>query len=302
MRLFVAGDVHGNTRFLREYLYPKAVQLRADVFVQLGDFGYWEHTPDGVDFLDDVADLAARHRIPMYWLRGNHDNIDLCLRRYGDRRTEAGFVVCRPDVLHIPDGMIWTWAGTRMRAFGGAYSIDKQWRLDLERKRWRAQAAKEEGRRQAGLPAQPVPSTAGTIWFPQEELSDDEFDALLAADSGPLDVVLSHDKPFAAVTPIPLKDLPECHLNQRRLQRALTAHRPALWLHGHLHFSYTDRVMCDGDDRFTTVIGLSCDDQAADRFWRPWQSWCVLDLAVGEAPRLLPSQIADDALDREKAA
>ncbi len=302
MRVLVAGDIHGNETFLRTYLYPTAARHGAEAIVQLGDFGYWEHTSDGTEFLDDVQQLADAYGIPMYWLRGNHDKVSLCLALYGGRRTDDGFVICRPRVFHIPDGHIWTWAGTRLRAFGGAYSIDKAWRLDLERKRGRALAAKEEGRRLAGRPPMPVPSTAGTVWFPEEEPTDAEFDALLAADTDPVDIMLSHDKPFGAVTPVPLKDLPECLPNQRRLQRAMVQHQPGLWLHGHLHFQYTDRVICGDDHRFTTVVGLSCDERAAGTFWKPWHSWALLDLADGQPPRLTAGSIADDRAPEKEAA
>lgn len=280
MRLLVAGDIHGNAAFVENYLYPTAAAVKADAIVQLGDFGYWEHEPDGVVFLDLVEQCAVDYDIPLYWLRGNHDKISLCLRRYGHDRTDDGFVICRPHVLHIPDGHVWTWAGARMRAFGGAYSVDKRWRLDQEAKRQRALLSKEQGRLAAGRPRKPVPSTAGTLWFPEEELTGAEFAELLAADSSKLDIILSHDKPASSNLGhgIDLKNDPECRTNQDNLQRALTAHTPTFWLHGHLHHLYEDTVRCGDDDSHTRVVGLGCDQQAGGRFWRPTDAWCLLDL------------------------
>ncbi len=280
----VAGDLHGNDVFTCQYLYPTARGLGCQAIVQVGDFGYWEHTPDGVEFLDAVNRSAEDADIPMYWLRGNHDNAALLMARYGGDRDGEGFIPVRARLRYIPDGHVWTWAGVRMRAFGGAYSIDKRWRLDLEAKRYRQAAAKEDARRRAGRQPKPIPSTAGTLWFPEEELSDRAYERLLAEDVGRVDVMFSHDKPASADPGIPLKDEPECRRNQQWLQRALTHHQPRLWLHGHLHTFYTGTVRC-GDDGggggFTDVIGLSCDDQAAPRFWRPHQSWCLLDLDDG---------------------
>ncbi len=80
------------------------------------------------------------------------------------------------------------------------------------------------------------------------------------------------------------------------------AHQPRFWLHGHLHTFYTGTVRCGDDDRVTDVIGLSCDDRAAPRFWRPWQSWCLLDLDDGrvtvtygwQARDLVPDSVYED--------
>lgn len=252
MRLLVAGDTHGNTRWVRDYLYPWAVDLHCDGIVQVGDFGFWEHEPAGVQFLDEVSRLAGATGVPLFWLRGNHDNIGLLRERYGamEHRVEFGFWRVREGVMYIPDGCVFEWQGLRFRAFGGAYSVDKQWRLDLERKPGRG---------------------AGTLWFPGEELTDEEMDGLLAQKVGSIDVILSHDKPRASPS-MGLKKFLECLPNQDRLQRAMDLHRPSLWLHGHLHRP-VDQILWQG----TRVIGLDCDDHAAGPGWRRTDSFCVLD-------------------------
>ncbi len=283
MRLFVAGDTHGTTEFLTDYLYPKAAALGADAIVQCGDFGFWEHQFDGVDFLDEVELAGEKYAIPLYALHGNHDNWSLVMASYGQVRDEDWFVRVREHIRYIPQGHIWTWAGYRMRAFGGAYSVDKMWRLDLERKMWRQAAAKEEARRAAGRPHRDVPSTAGTLWFPDEEMTDEEFTELMVLDAQPVDVVFSHDKPRSSNPGPHFKDLVECLPNQDRLQLALAALRPRWWFHGHLHQLYRDTVPAgevDGELHYTTVVGLSCDSRAAagDRFWKPWHAWHLLDL------------------------
>lgn len=262
-------------------MYPEAVRLGADVIIQVGDFGYWEHTDEGVAFLDEVSEVATEHQIPLYWLHGNHDKHSLLLEKYGDKRTEDGFIEIRPGVFYIPQGHVWEWEETRFRAFGGAYSIDKEWRLEWEANRWRKLAEKENYRRKAGEAPRDVPSTVGTLWFPEEQMTDEEFAQLMAADSDPVDVIFSHDKPRGADPLIPLKNEPECWPNQDRLQRALVTHKPDFWIHGHLHHSYASMVRCGDDDQWTKVVGLAPDDEAAHRFWRAWQSWCLLDFGWG---------------------
>jgi len=282
MRILVVGDLHGNLPFALDYIFPVAATHEVDAIVQCGDFGYWEHTAEGEDFLDALAEEVDRTNIPLHWVRGNHDNLRLALARYGDRRTDDGFLACRPGVNLIPDGHIWLWSGKLLRAFGGARSLDRDMRLDMEAKRYRRAVIGEAARRAKGLPPRDVPTTTGTLWFPEEELTDDQYLEFLRKDSSPLDVVFSHDKPAGtAARGLNLNSEPEYFRNQQWLQRCLVAHRPQWWFHGHLHLRYTDTIRSGDDDTWTTVVGLGCDTAAADRFAKPWHTWCVVDLEPG---------------------
>lgn len=283
-----AGDTHGNGGFIRQYLYPKAQRHHAEVIVQVGDFGFWEHTQEGVYFLDRVDQAAEQYGIPLYWLAGNHDKWSLAMARYGHDVTADGFVVVRPGVFFIPNGHIWQWGGVRMRAFGGAYSIDKASRLEAEARKYANAVRHENHRLAAGCDPKPIPTFAGTQWFPEEQMTDVEFAALLAADSSYMDVIFSHDRPRSADCGIPLKDEPECWPNQDNLQRALVTHKPKLWIHGHLHHNYLTHVRSGDDDFWTHVHGLAPDPTGAMRGWKPWQSWCLLDLRGNGLVRLTP--------------
>src|SRR4051812_6589522 len=97
----------------------------------------------------------------------------------------------------------------RFVALGGAYSVDKQWRVNEERKR----------------------RAPGTLWFPEEEMTDTEFYRHLAGPS-PVDVLLAHDKPRAANPDWNRKDLPECWPNQDRIQAAAVTLKSKLLVHG----------------------------------------------------------------------
>lgn len=283
MRLFLLGDVHGRLRWLDDYVFPVAKGLGADAIVQLGDYGYWEHQLDGVLFNDGVMDACARYDLPFYFLRGNHDNLAHLLKTYGDAEVEdphpQGFLQIRPRLYYIPDGWHWTWGSCTFRAFGGAYSLDKALRLETEQKRRLQRWAKETARRAAGRPAKAVIDPAGELWFPEEQLTDEQWKDLLGEEKpGPVDVLLSHDKPrMASHGDLHLKDDPECRPNQQWLQRAITLHTPKLHLHGHLHHRYSCSVRSSGDS-WTTVHGLSCDWDAAPRFWRPTDAWALLDI------------------------
>jgi hypothetical protein len=257
VKLLIVGDTHGNGRWLREYIYPVAMTLGVEAIIQLGDFGAWEHLPEGVTFMDEVGDLSRDSGIPLYWLHGNHDKHSHTIEAY--QRDQRGFLVCREFVFYIPQGHAWTWGGVSIRAFGGAYSVDKAGRVEAEM------------RKKVGQ---------GTFWFPEEEMSDAEMDQLLAADDRPKDIVLSHDKPYSSRPGWNRKNIPACIPNQLRLDRALKAHQPAYWFHGHLHYHYTDKVF-SGNYRQSMIFGLDPDDNAADRQWKRTQTWAYAELDDG---------------------
>lgn len=253
-RLLLAGDVHGNCSFVISLL-DQARNHGCDRIVQLGDWGAWEHTADGREFVRDVEKHAAKRGIRIYWLDGNHDNTALTLKLHPDRDDE-GFHVVTDHVRYIPRGHYWTWSGVRFAAFGGAYSIDKAWRLNQEKQR----------------------HAPGTLWFPEEEMTDLEFGALLGTHNSPVDVLLTHDKPRSASLGPAFKDLPECWPNQDRVQAAAVRLKPRLLVHGHLHRRYSFNIHV-GDGRWCQVEGLAADPEAMGRHYVKGDSWLVLDLA-----------------------
>src|SRR4051812_33047007 len=157
-KLLFAGDTHGNCSFVIQLL-DQARNHGCDRVVQVGDWGAWEHEADGREFVRDVEKHAAKRGITVYWLDGNHDNTALTLKLHPDRDDER-FHVVTDHVRYIPRGHRWTWNGVRFAAFGGAYSVDKQWRPDKEKAR----------------------QAPGTLWFPGEEMTDEEFGRLLDVD------------------------------------------------------------------------------------------------------------------------
>lgn len=243
------------------YLVKIASEQQIKRIFVLGDFGYWEHMREGVQFLDDLSTLATEMGIRFYFLDGNHDNLALLTERYSGEEymDHEGFVWVRPHIIYAPRGHRWTWDGVRYIALGGAYSVDKEYRLQLERKSKRK---------------------AGTLWFPGEEMTDRELLNILADDT-PVDVIVAHDKPYATDLDFNTKTYPECLPNQHRLQAAIETLHPQLFLHGHLHTRYTQRVPNQvgllGLSE-TTVEGLGADPEAS---WRPRyraaDSWIIVD-------------------------
>ena len=269
-RLLVAGDAHGVTAHVDHLLRVAAREDCGWVFV-VGDFGYWEHTHDGRRFLDKVDRRAAQAAVRVAFCDGNHDNLALLRERYDDRDGD-GLVVVRENIRYAPRGHRWTWGSTRLLAAGGAASLDKDRRLAAERRRTQQAALKAAAHRREEGP-QPR-DHAGTLWFPGEELTDVETDRIIAA-GGPVDLLLTHDKPRESAPSFNRKAVEAAYPNQDRIQRIVDALRPTRLVHGHLHVRYTETLPGG-----TVVDGLTCDPVAGLGLpgYRVEDSWLAVDL------------------------
>lgn len=240
--LLVAGDVHGDSRFVA-HLCEQAADTGCDTLLQLGDFGYWEHTRDGERFLDGTHRTLRRHGLQLVWVDGNHENLPLLWDRYPvDEAT--GFAPVRGRVHYAPRGARWTWRDVAFLAAGGAYSIDQDWRRDAMAK------------------------GALRMWWPQEELTDTDVERCAAG--GRADVVIAHDCP-AGVDVGPLLAVPAADVNRRRLRRVVDAVQPhAVW-HGHYH-RRTSAMLVLAEGRRVAVEGLGHNEG------RPSDATMVVDL------------------------
>lgn len=266
-RILFLGDTHNNTDAMFKAL-DVAVANKCSRIFQVGDFGYWEHEPFGVRFLDDIDRYARHVGVDIYFLDGNHDKLSLLLEKYGSDKDPEGFVIVRPRVRYAPRGHVWTWSGKTFMALGGARSIDidKNYRLAQEQ-----HAADDAG--------EDVHLHRGTWWFPEEEMTDEDLNRYLTAAPHKIDILLTHDKPRGTNPQWNRKDLPECWPNQDRIQAAVKATAPDLLIHGHLHWRYEQ--MMEHDRGVTRVIGLSSDPYSAMRH-READAWAVIDLTNGE--------------------
>lgn len=247
------GDTHGDIGQVR-WLLGKAVAEKAQAVFVLGDFGIWNHV-DGGAFTDSVSAASLNAGIPVYFLPGNHENYDLLEEWEEENDRDAdGFVVVAPGVLYSPRAHRWTWSGVRFLSLGGAYSVDKAGRVYGDRIGMQAaQAVKAAGQWLPKRYEYLLRHDGRWSWWPQEEISDAERDAAMAG--GPVDVMLTHDKPLASRPDWNRKDIAECRPNQMQIQKVVDAVRPKLLLHGHLHYAYTDTIESTG----TLVQGLDCD-------------------------------------------
>lgn len=140
MRVLLVGDLHANTGAAFEVI-DYAAAVRADLILQLGDFGFWPRDLQGRTFLRKVEKRLALRGLNLWWIDGNHEDFDgLTVLPIGeDGRREIS-----EHVWHLPRGYRWQWGATTWVAVGGAVSVDKNYR------------------------------TEGKTWFAAEELTHEE--------------------------------------------------------------------------------------------------------------------------------
>lgn len=165
--VFYTGDIHG----MPWNVVKLSIRLhltKDDTIVILGDVG--------ANFYCDERDIeckAALNKIkPMVLcVHGNHEARPSSLPIYRQKSWNGGLVWYEeeyPSLLFAKDGEIFDLEGLRHLVIGGAYSVDKYYRL-----------------------------TRGINWFPDEQPSE-EIKQYVEAQikEKPFDIVLSHTCPF----------------------------------------------------------------------------------------------------------
>ena len=166
MRVLVTGDIHGNPERL-QFIHSKEKLTTDDVIVVLGDVGanYYLSKRD-IRMKDVMNGLGCT----IFCIHGNHEARPQTIRTYKERLWHGGRVLHEeafPNILFPVDGDIFDLIGNRCIVIGGAYSVDKYYRL-----------------------------ARGYAWFPDEQPTEDVkryVEEQLKVNA--IDVVFSHTCP-----------------------------------------------------------------------------------------------------------
>lgn len=234
----VAGDTHGNFYHLRD-LVEGAVSLRVQTIIVTGDFGYWEHTPEGIVFLDALSELLQENSIELLFLDGNHENHPLLWRLYKEK--------VRPGIYYQRRGQTRVLNDTPVQFVGGAFSIDIKDRL--------AQMA----------------NGAPDSWWETETLSDDDVNnAIMAATILPPEVMFTHDAPDGCPmdrlgsSSIPFHLQERSRDNRYKLREIVEAAQPDVLVHGHYH-RRIDYELTLSTGKVVQCHALGCDVDSMTR-------------------------------------
>jgi hypothetical protein len=265
--VMVLGDVHGDLGWIKSLL-ERAHQLGVDTVLSVGDWGIGPFRGDtpGTRFAQKCERIAAKNRVTVYVVPGNHENYDTTAKLLP---RADGWLVLTEHVLVAPRGHRWSWGGgVQFGALGGAFSVDYRHR------------------------------TPGGDWWPaSEEVQPVDVERL---GSGVLDILVSHDAPtgvpvgpggLVSTLQISEADLARTQVSRDLLLEAVRRTRPELVLCGHWHQRLSTALPVEvaaRDDRPTvgerslgyvaearrSRVGIEVlDQEQTDR------NWIVLELA-----------------------
>lgn len=128
--IYVTGDTHG--QFHRVFHFcQKHSTSRDDILIILGDAG--------INYFGDIRDSITKQRlaelpITLFCVHGNHEMRPRNIDSYQIDYFHDGIVhyePAYPNILFANDGQIYDFNGAKCLVVGGAYSVDKHYRLRM---------------------------------------------------------------------------------------------------------------------------------------------------------------------------
>ena len=129
MSVYITGDTHGDIdieKLNKEYFPEQETMTKDDYLIIAGDFGgVWS----GGEKDDALLDWYESRRYTTLFIDGNHENHEL-LASYPEYEWNGGKVhYIRPSVIHLMRGQVYDICGLRFFTMGGAFSVDKEYRV-----------------------------------------------------------------------------------------------------------------------------------------------------------------------------
>ena len=170
--IYYTGDTHGDLRRIVNFSRENNLE-KEDVMIVLGDVGVNYYT----DFRADVEKRNYSRDISctVFCVHGNHEQNPEYMSSMLEKEWHGGIVYYEkayPNFLYAKDGEIYALDGKKTVVLGGAYSIDKGFRL-----------------------------THGYNWFSDEQMTPEvrkRCEDNLEKAGWEVDVVLSHTVPISA--------------------------------------------------------------------------------------------------------
>ncbi len=165
--VYFTGDIHGIPWGVKKFC-AKVKPTAEDIIIILGDVG--------ANYYNDERDAVVKHALDklkptILCIHGNHEMRPWNIQGYQQKEWNGGKVWYQeeyPSLLFAADGEIFTLNGVRYLVIGGAYSVDKFYRLHRGGGWWPDE--------------QPSPEIKAYV---EKQIAEKEFDA-----------VLSHTCPF----------------------------------------------------------------------------------------------------------
>lgn len=133
--IYITGDTHGDFRRIAFFCDTHGTK-REDIIIILGDAGINYYTGKKSE---ELKKHLAELPITLFCLHGNHENRPQNISSYKEQEWHGGIVFAEekyPNLLFAKDGEIFDLDGNRSIVIGGAYSVDKYYRLECGYNWW----------------------------------------------------------------------------------------------------------------------------------------------------------------------
>lgn len=126
--IYITGDTHGEFGRINDFCAENGT-TPDDILVILGDAG--------INYYLDDSDRALKEElstlpITLFCVHGNHEERPFMIDTYEETEWNGGIVYREaefPNLLFAKDGEIYDLDGSSVLVIGGAYSVDKYYRL-----------------------------------------------------------------------------------------------------------------------------------------------------------------------------
>ena len=212
--VYLTGDTHGDFRRIKQFC-QRMNTTPDDTLIILGDagFNYFGNYRDR-----NAKVFASKLPITLFCIHGNHEMRPASIPTYKEKLYRDGIVwyeEAYSNILFAKDGEIYNIDGKKCLVIGGAYSVDKFYRLAM-----------------------------GWNWFSDEQPSEEikqQVEQKLASVSFTVDIVLSHTCPVQyEPTEVFLKEVDQSTVDKStenwlgEIEQKLTYDK---WYCGHYHIT-----------------------------------------------------------------
>ncbi len=126
--IYITGDKHADFRKVFYFCYANETTLD-DILIVLGDAGINYYASDK-DYM--LKDSLLQYPITFFCIHGNHEERPENIKSYKTKKFHNGIVYYEedyPNILFAKDGEIYNFDNYNVLVIGGAYSVDKYFRL-----------------------------------------------------------------------------------------------------------------------------------------------------------------------------
>lgn len=127
--IYITGDKHTDFKEVLYFCYVNKTTLD-DILIVLGDTGINYHANEKDNELK--RNLKEYYPITFFCIHGNHEERPEKIDSYKTKRFHNGIVYYEeeyPNILFAKDGEVYDFNNHKVLVIGGAYSVDKYFRL-----------------------------------------------------------------------------------------------------------------------------------------------------------------------------